>query len=219
MAFALNSFELFLPYVTSTTPDRGRKRSLSLLITFQLDLLLFLSYIEVLSPFCSGLIVYCSKATMAPALPLLVLSLFLSWSQVLAIPPTFQCKPLPGDLHWPSHSEWQALNSSVSGRLIKPVPPGAVCHPSWPQFDNATCELVATQQWASSSFHYKDPETSDYNDETCLPDPSKPCSDAGYPSYVVVAANAEDVQKAVKFAKNTGVRLIVKGTGHDFPGR
>lgn len=189
-----------------------------ILVSPYLDCLLSFSYTKTFAPSRSVLIVSCSEAIMTLSLLLLVLSFYLSLCQVSAAPSTIRCKPRPGDLHWPSHSEWQALNSSVSGRLIKPVPPGAVCHPSWPQFDNATCEVVA-KQWSSTSFHYKDPETADYNDETCLPDSGAPCSDEGYPSYVVEAANVEDVQKAVKFAKNTGVRLVIKGTGHDFPGR
>lgn len=156
--------------------------------------------------------------TMAFSIYLLPLLLSLFPSSSLALPPARTCKPLPGDPQWPTETTWQALNSSVSGQLFKPVPPGAACHPSWPEYDNATCELVA-KSWLDTSFHYKDLESVDYNDETCLPDPRAPCSADGYPSYVVEATNVEDVQEAVKFAKKTGVRLIVKGTGHDFPGR
>lgn len=148
----------------------------------------------------------------------LLLLLFMFSYSSLALPSAVQCKPLPGDAHWPSESAWQALKASVSGRLIKPIPVGAACHKDWPQFENSTCELVA-KKWTQTSFHFKDPESVDYNDETCLPSPSTPCSSAGYPSYVVEATNAQDVQEAVNFAKRTGVRLIVKGTGHDFPGR
>ena len=36
---------------------------------------------------------------------------------------------------------------------------------------------------------------------------------------MVEASNAYDVQQAVLFAAETGVRLIVKGTGHDYGGR
>jgi FAD/FMN-containing dehydrogenase len=59
----------------------------------------------------------------------------------------------------------------------------------------------------------------DYNDVTCLPDDEHQCSPAGYPRYVVQAVNANDVQQVVLFATETGVRLVVKGTGHDFLGR
>lgn len=135
-----------------------------------------------------------------------------------AAPTDQYCKPQPGDSHWPSQSAWQSLNASVSGRLYEPVPPGSVCHPSWPQFDNATCKEV-TQRWVNTEFHALDPVAVDYNDETCLPSPLAPCSSAGYPSYVIEAESAKDVQHGVVFAHETGVRLVVKGTGHDFPGR
>jgi FAD/FMN-containing dehydrogenase len=41
----------------------------------------------------------------------------------------------------------------------------------------------------------------------------------GYPRYVVRATNVAQIQLAVNFARNTGVRLIVKNTGHDFSGK
>src|SRR5262249_54459893 len=37
--------------------------------------------------------------------------------------------------------------------------------------------------------------------------------------YAVVARTAEDVAAAVTFARDHGVRLAVKGTGHDYLGR
>ncbi len=41
----------------------------------------------------------------------------------------------------------------------------------------------------------------------------------GYPVYVVNATTVAQVQAAVNFARNTGVRLVVKNTGHDFAGK
>jgi FAD/FMN-containing dehydrogenase len=58
-----------------------------------------------------------------------------------------------------------------------------------------------------------------WNNDTCLPYPTDPCSDEGYPIYVVNATNAEDVKRGVDFAREKNVRLIVKGTGHDYLGR
>lgn len=78
--------------------------------------------------------------------------------------------------------------------------------------------MLATQ-WTNTSFHAINPVSVDYNDITCLPDNEHPCSPAGYPRYVVQAVNGRDVQRAVSFAAETGVRLVVKGTGHDFLGR
>ena len=129
-----------------------------------------------------------------------------------------RCKASPSSPNWPSDTEWRALNRSVSDNLIAPVPLGAVCHPTRPEFNNQTCTLLQTQ-WVNSSFIASDPAAVDYNDDTCLPSPVVNCSASGYPAYVIAARNPEDIQKGVKFAYRTGVRLIIKGTGHDGRGR
>lgn len=128
------------------------------------------------------------------------------------------CKPIPGSPNWPDVDAWKALNSSVNGHLVKTVPLGAVCHPGWPGFNNASCAVVSSQ-WTNTTFISKYPAAVDYNDETCLPNSEQPCSDDGYPVYTIEARDARDVQEGVKFAERTGVRLVIKGTGHDFPGR
>ncbi|KAK5443292.1 hypothetical protein LTS15_010827 [Exophiala xenobiotica] len=141
-------------------------------------------------------------------------------SLVLGISATSQpyCKPVPGSSDWPSLSEWQTLNSTVSGRLIAPVPPGLVCQKNSSLYNVQACGNVY-QQWTNSSWHASDPFTGDYNDEACLPSNLAPCSASAYPAYIVNASDASHVQAAVKFAKRTGVRLIVKGTGHDIAAR
>lgn len=132
--------------------------------------------------------------------------------------PVSKCKPVFGSPDWPTVDAWRELNSSVSGKLVAPIPPGAVCHPSLPQYDNASCELVQSQ-WPNTSFHALNLVSVDYNDVGCLPNSTYPCTVNSYPRFVIPATDAGDVQKAVSFARETGVRLIVKGTGHDVPGR
>ena len=132
-----------------------------------------------------------------------------------------RCKAIPGSSDWPSPSEWAALNSSISGRLINPSPPGAVCHPSQPTYNPVTCPAVQSG-WLTSIWHTNDPVSTienNWNNDTCLPIPTAPCSGAGYPVYVVNATCAEDVKRGVDFARKNSVRLIVKGTGHDYMGR
>lgn len=129
-----------------------------------------------------------------------------------------QCKPIHGSPDWPADEAWQRLNDSVAGRLVAPTPPGAVCHPNLPQYDNASCEVVQSQ-WPNTTFHALNLVSADYNDVACLPNSTYPCTVDSYPRYVISAASAEDVQNGVSFARETGVRLIVKGTGHDVPGR
>jgi hypothetical protein len=133
-------------------------------------------------------------------------------------PESSWCKPTLDSPGWPLLNVWQQLNGSVSGRLIAPIPPGAVCHVSFAEYANATCDLVAGQ-WSNTSFHALNLVSTDYNDVACLPDSKCPCSVDRYPRFVVPAINAQDVQHAVSFARETGVWLVVKGTGHDVPGR
>ena len=128
------------------------------------------------------------------------------------------CKPIPGSPGWPSTADWQALNRTVDGRLLTASTPGAVCHPSSASYDNVSCASTRFD-WTSSSWHAEDPVSSDYNDDTCLPDARAPCSLMGYPAFIINATGAADVRAGVQFAAETGVRLIIKGTGHDFPGR
>lgn len=129
-----------------------------------------------------------------------------------------QCKITSNSTGWPAAAAWKALNTSVSGRLLNPVPPGAVCQSTFPEYDNAACAALEIN-WYTSAYHLTTPATVDYNDDTCIPQAGASCSAAGYPTYVIAAENTSDVQAGVKFAARTGVRLIVKGTGHDYLGR
>lgn len=132
--------------------------------------------------------------------------------------PSRKCKPIPSSSDWPSVSQWDALNSSVAGALVVPIPIGAVCHSDWPVYNTSACSEVASR-WSDTSFHAADPFTVDYNDISCLPRTEAPCSAVGYPAYVIEARSVEDVQAGVNFARETGVRLVIKNTGHDYLGR
>lgn len=135
--------------------------------------------------------------------------------------PEPKCKAAPNSHSWPSQHEWVSLNRSLSGRLLKPPPPGAVCHPGQPTYNAAACPSVQAG-WLTSIYHSDDPVSTiqnNWNNDTCLPYPTDPCSGEGYPIYVVNATSAEDVKKGVDFARENNVRLIVKGTGHDYLGR
>lgn len=156
--------------------------------------------------------------TLMGKMALATLCLVLLIATIINAAPQQYCKPLPGSPNWPSHSDWNALNASVSGRLIAAVPPGLVCQTNSSIHSTAACSALLAQ-WPNSSFHADEPFTSDYNDDSCLPDPRAPCSTAPLPAYAVNATGAGDVQAAVRFAERTGVRLIVKGTGHDFLSR
>ena len=139
----------------------------------------------------------------------------------LNIPSSPQCKSTPGSSGWPSPSQWSSLNRSLAGQLIKSSPPGAVCHINHSPYDPEACSVVQTG-WKLSVWHTEDPVSSindNWNNDTCLPIPKAPYSNTGYPVYVVNATSAIDVKKGVDFARKHNIRLIVKGTGHDYLGR
>jgi len=128
------------------------------------------------------------------------------------------CKTLPSSL---SAATWSAFNKTLGGQLIKPVAPAAPCHSDQPSYNAATCATIQTG-WLDFPFHRSNPVSSaweNYNNDTCLPDAAYSCSAAGYPAYVINATRAEHVQLGVAFAAAHNIRLIVKGTGHDYMGR
>lgn len=147
-----------------------------------------------------------------------LLNLATAWN---SHPQPRSCKATPDSPSWPSPASWAALNDSLSGRLLKPSPPGAVCHPTQPTYNALQCPAVQAG-WLTTIFHTNNPVSSiinNWNNDTCLPVPTLPCSGEGYPVYVVNATCKEDVKKGVDFARENDIRLIVKGTGHDYLGR
>lgn len=131
------------------------------------------------------------------------------------------CKSVPGSPGWPSPDEWQQFNKSLSNQLLQPLPPAAPCHTNEPNYNLAICASIEAQ-WSTGLFHADDPISTDsnnFNNDSCLPDPTTPCSGEGYPIYVVNATNAKQVKTGVDFARKHNIRLVIKGTGHDYLGR
>ncbi|KAL3462057.1 hypothetical protein BJX64DRAFT_149655 [Aspergillus heterothallicus] len=132
------------------------------------------------------------------------------------------CKVFPGDLLWPSKFIWGLLDFVTGGALVKGVPRASTCYDG-PAYDADDCEYL-TSQWTDSYFHLDDPIemlSPVYQGLTCQPttDPSDNCTMGGYPHYVINATNVAQIQLGINFARNTGVRLVVKNTGHDFSGK
>jgi hypothetical protein len=89
------------------------------------------------------------------------------------------CKSIPGDVSWPCSADWKALNTSIDGRLLKPPPPAAVCHPSWPTYNPAECKAI---DWTSATTYANDPIgiiNPNWSNDSCLPQPQYGCSDEG----------------------------------------
>ena len=148
---------------------------------------------------------------------LFVLTVVLEFSSPSAASPT--CKATPDTSFWPSRADWNALNKTLGGRLLKPPPPAAVCHPEEPTYDLALCKAT---QWTNATTYADNPIgiiVPNWCNDSCLPPPHYPCSGKGFPIYVVNASCAEHVAAGIEFAKIHNVRLNVKGSGHDYLGR
>lgn len=131
------------------------------------------------------------------------------------------CKASFGSPDWPTLSQWASLNTSISGRLLKPPPPGAVCHPDQLTYNATECPIVL-DGWSTILFHVENPISNawdNWNKDSCLPTLPSPCSGKGYPVYVINATCKEDVKVGVDFAREHNVRLNIKSTGHDYMGR
>jgi hypothetical protein len=134
---------------------------------------------------------------------------------------SLKCKAVPGTSTWPSDSDWSSLNKTLGGVLLKPPPPGGVCHQGQPNFNNKTCPALQ-KAWSTWNFTVDNPVAIAYNNwdnDSCWPEAVYPCSGDGYPVYSVNASRPEHVQAAVNFVRDKGVRLVVKATGHDYRGR
>ncbi|KAF2092444.1 FAD-binding domain-containing protein [Rhizodiscina lignyota] len=128
-----------------------------------------------------------------------------------------RCRSTPNDASWPSIYQWNHLNESLYGRLLRPSPPALGCHSSSPH-SNDTCANLK-KSWATFPFHQDNPISTAWNNmnnDSCLPNTSAPCSGLGYPVYVVNATSARDVKLAIDFARENNIRLNVKASGHDY---
>ncbi|KAF2257823.1 FAD binding domain protein [Lojkania enalia] len=159
---------------------------------------------------------------------------YLSSATILASASSIDCKCTPIDFCWPSQKEWSTFNDTISGHLIRSVPPASVCYPSQPNFNEERCAFVRSQ-WFNSTWHAEDPISIDYPiwaNNSCNPiypngtsvtgdsnAGKNGCSIGNYPAYAVNATTVEQVRSAFKWAGRKNIRVVVKGTGHSYAGR
>ncbi|PBK89036.1 FAD-binding domain-containing protein [Armillaria gallica] len=105
------------------------------------------------------------------------------------------CRTVPGDPSFPSGEEWDGLNSSISGRLVKAIPSAQFCD---------THGGCTDAEWTSASFRADIPGAMNFGN---------------VPLYAILAESVEDVQIAVAFSSTHNLRLAVKASGHDLLGR
>lgn len=108
---------------------------------------------------------------------------------------------------WPAADAWDVLNRRVEGRLIRPVsrltacadPGSAACSTALENLRNPY--FLQAQAGSTQSTGWLDAWQTEVS------------------PYAVAAESAEDIAAAVDFAREHGVRIVVKGTGHDYLGR
>lgn len=113
-----------------------------------------------------------------------------------------------GSAGWPSAAAWAELNARVGGRLIEGRSPLAAC-----VANAADTACAATLEDLQNPFFIEDQpgghQTTGWLD-AWTPEVSP---------YAVAAESAADIAASVDFARDHAVKLVIKGTGHDYLGR
>ncbi|KAF8598985.1 FAD-binding domain-containing protein [Ceratobasidium sp. AG-I] len=137
-------------------------------------------------------------------------------------------------------AQWDALNSTVGGRLGRGVPFARACFSQAGvnvTSGGADCASVQTkygldtfragQFGATMKSQW---EMCQKTNEGCLLDPVNPknasaftppkvCNQGSISPYYIAVKTAADVTQGFAFSKRTGVPLLIKNSGHDFAGR
>ncbi len=102
---------------------------------------------------------------------------------------------------WPGRRQWDLLKDQVGGRLIQPVSP-------WSGITGASIPKELSNPWYLEEQAGATQSTGVFGAWNSVASP-----------YAVAAESSEDIVAAVNFAREHSVRLVVKGTGHDYFGR
>ncbi|MGZ6125697.1 MAG: FAD-dependent oxidoreductase [Myxococcales bacterium] len=118
------------------------------------------------------------------------------------------CRCTPGDPCWPAPADWERFGATLHGKLEQPGSPLAPC-----QSDAAGEACAAAIKSSKNPFYLQD-----------QPGGTQSTGwlggwTAAQSAYAVLAEDGEDIAKAVDFARQHRLRLVIKGTGHDYLGR
>ncbi|KAK2839327.1 hypothetical protein FQN49_006252, partial [Arthroderma sp. PD_2] len=144
---------------------------------------------------------------------------------------SISCRCQPWEPCWPSEELWQSFNASIDGNLFRLRPAAHVCYE--PSFDQSACDdlprLSKDSGWRASQPGVLQDwvwEVGKTANETCPVGGSlragtttHSCHQGRIPLYSVSVKSAEQIQQAVRFAKQHNLRLVIRNTGHDLAGR
>lgn len=126
--------------------------------------------------------------------------------KVVSIQSTCRCEP--DQPCWPKQEDWRDLNQSVQGRLVQVKSPVQSCKTN-SQSKNCADNLKKMQ----NPFFIED-----------QPGATQSTGWLGawktaVSPYAVVPESTQDIVAAVNFARKHNLKLVIKGTGHDYLGR
>ncbi len=113
----------------------------------------------------------------------------------------------PGDRYWPTLAQWDELKAAVGGNLLEPH---ALFAPCVAEAGSAACASVS--QNLRNPFYIGDQPGG--TQVSGWLDAWTPAASA----YAVRARNAQDVARAVSFARTHNLRVVVKGGAHSYLG-
>jgi FAD/FMN-containing dehydrogenase len=113
----------------------------------------------------------------------------------------------PGDRYWPTPAQWDELKAAVGGNLLEPQ---ALFAPCVADAGSAACAYVS--QNLRNPFYIGDQPGG--TQVSGWLDAWTPAASA----YAVRARNAQDVARAVSFARTHNLRVVVKGGAHSYLG-
>ena len=119
-----------------------------------------------------------------------------------------RCRCTPDRPCWPSPAEWRALESRLTGTLERPEAPLLAC-----RTDAGGDACAAAVRGLKNPFRLQDQSGSTQSTGWLDAWTAAPSA------HAVAVENAADVAAAVAFAREHRLRLVVKGTGHDYKGR
>lgn len=114
----------------------------------------------------------------------------------------------PEDPDWPTAADWQRLREVVGGRLVVPESPLEACH-----IDSSSTACAKAVQQGRNPFFLEEQVGATQSSGWLGAWTSQPSE------YAVLAESAQDVVAAVNFAREHRLKLVIKGTGHDYLGR
>ena len=139
------------------------------------------------------------------------------------------CRCLYGESCWPNEYEFAKLAIQLSKPILRPVPPASACYLTSAPAGSCSAVIAnfTNSQWRSDqpgalqNINFESFISHDGTISACYLDTTLgiPCRQGSIPPVGVDARSESDVQAAVKFAKQHNLKLVVKGTGHDFLGR